>query len=228
VERKAAVSVIILLRPADPQNWTVELNRENVSTGQPLAEAGLGKMDSTDVRLRILAETARAMAAGMTHAAFGRDVGTPVVLRAGDIAPDFILPASDGVTYRLSDFRGRKAVVIAWFPKAFTGGCTTECKSLTAFAPAISRGHVQCFAASVDTPRTNAEFAAALDLTCPILSDPGKDVARAYGVLGPSGFASRWTFYVGADGRILDIDTRVRASSHGRDVAARLTELGIS
>ena len=180
------------------------------------------------MRLRIIAETARAMAAGMTNVALGRGVASPVVLHAGDVAPDFTLPASDGVTYRLSEFRGRRAVVIAWFPKAFTGGCTAECRSLSAFASAFTRADVQCFAASVDRPQTNAEFAAALDLRCPILSDPGKDVAKAFGVLGPSGFASRWTFYIGADGRILDIDTKVRASSHGRDVAARLTELGIS
>jgi len=180
-----------------------------------------------DVRLRILAETARAVATGMTNAAFRRDGVAPVVLRAGDEAPDFTLPASDGATYRLRDLRGTP-VVLAWFPKAFTGGCTAECKSLSAFSSAFERAHVRCFAASVDTPQTNAEFAAALDLTCPILSDPGKDVARAYGVLGPSGFASRWTFYIGADGRILDIDTQVRATSHGRDVAARLTQLGIS
>lgn len=164
------------------------------------------------------------MATGVTNAAFGRDVMTRVVLRAGDVAPDFTLPASDGVTYRLGDFRGQ-TVVIAWFPKAFTGGCTAECKSLSAFSAGFANRNVRCFAASVDTPQTNAEFAAALDLTCPILSDPGKDVARAYGVLGPSGFASRWTFYIGADGRILDIDTQVRATSHGRDVAARLTQL---
>src|SRR6185295_17185607 len=168
-------------------------------------------------------------ATGVTNAAFGRGVIAPVVLRAGDVAPEFTLPASDGVTYRLSEFRGRP-VVIAWFPKAFTGGCTAECRSLSEFSSAFAQAtcKVQCFAASVDTAKTNAEFAAALDLTCPILSDPGKDVARAYGVLGPSGFASRWTFYIGADGRILDIDTQVRATSHGRDVAARLTQLGIS
>ena len=176
----------------------------------------------------MLAETARAMAAGVTNVALGRVATAPIVLRRGDAAPDFVLPASDGMTYRLSDFRGRKAVVIAWFPKAFTGGCTAECRSLSSFASAFARANVQCFAASVDTPQTNAEFAAALDLTCPILSDPGAHTARAYGVLGPSGFASRSTFYIGADGRILDIDTRVRAASHGRDVAARLTELGIS
>jgi len=168
------------------------------------------------------------MATGMTNVALGRVAAATVVLRAGDAAPEFTLPASDGRTYRLGDFRGRQAVVIAWFPKAFTGGCTAECRSLGAFGQAFSQSNVQCFAASVDTPETNAEFARALELTCPILCDPGKDVARAYGVLGSSGFASRWTFYIGADGRILDIDTQVRAASHGRDVAARLTELGIS
>jgi peroxiredoxin Q/BCP len=50
-------------------------------------------------------------------------------------------------------------------------------------------------------------------------------VARSYGVLAPSGFASRWTFYIGADGRILDIDKQVSAASHGRDVVAKLTDL---
>ncbi len=83
------------------------------------------------------------------------------------------------------------------------------------------------FAASVDTPEVNAKFAASLGLPYPILSDPTKETARAYGVLSPSGFASRWTFYIGADGRILDIDTKVSAASHGRDVVAKLTNLRV-
>jgi thioredoxin-dependent peroxiredoxin len=58
-----------------------------------------------------------------------------------------------------------------------------------------------------------------------VLSDPNREVARAYGVLGASGYASRWTFYIGADGRILDIDTKVSAASHGRDIVAKLTQL---
>jgi len=87
---------------------------------------------------------------------------------------------------------------------------------------------VQYFGASVDTPQVNAEFAEALGLTFPILSDPERTVARAYGVLGASGFASRWTFYIAADGRIVDIDKHVRVTSHGADVAARLKELDIS
>jgi peroxiredoxin Q/BCP len=57
------------------------------------------------------------------------------------------------------------------------------------------------------------------------LSDPSRDVARAYGVLGPSGFALRWTFYVGKDGRIAAIDKKVSAGSHGEDVVKQLANL---
>jgi peroxiredoxin Q/BCP len=77
----------------------------------------------------------------------------------------------------------------------------------------------------VESAEKNARFAASLGIDYPILSDSTKDVARAYGVLAPSGFASRWTFYIGADGRILDIDKKVSASSHGADVVAKLTDL---
>jgi len=89
----------------------------------------------------------------------------------------------------------------------------------------LRRFDVQYFAASVDAPETNAKFAASLGIDYPILSDPTKEVARAYGVLAPSGMASRWTFYIGADGRILDIDKQVRAASHGMDIAKRLETL---
>jgi thioredoxin-dependent peroxiredoxin len=84
------------------------------------------------------------------------------------------------------------------------------------------------FAASVDSAETNQRFAESLGLTYPILSDPTKETARAYGVLAPSGYASRWTFYIGADGRILDIDKKVNASSHGRDVLARIQSSGFT
>jgi len=83
---------------------------------------------------------------------------------------------------------------------------------------------VRYFAASVDAPETNAKFAASLGIDYPILSDPTKAVARAYGVLAPSGMASRWTFYIGGDGRVLDIDKKVHAASHGADVVKRLQE----
>jgi peroxiredoxin Q/BCP len=209
---------------------------EMFHSGHEGSERPLGRMSTIDadvhalraMKLRILAETARAMATGVTNVALGRASTGDVRLQGGDRAPEFSVQASDGVTYQLADFLGRKPVVIAWFPKAFTTGCTAECRSLAAYGAAFADAHVQCFAASCDTPQVNAEFAAALGLTYPILSDPDHTMARAYGVLGASGFASRWTFYIGADGRIVHIDKQVRTASHGRDVAARLMELGIS
>jgi peroxiredoxin Q/BCP len=74
----------------------------------------------------------------------------------------------------------------------------------------------------------NTRFAESLGITYPILSDPTRDVARAYGVLSRSGYASRWTFYIGVDGRILAIDKEVHAASHGSEIAARLKELGVT
>ena len=79
------------------------------------------------------------------------------------------------------------------------------------------------FEASVDTEERNREVAEALELEHPILSDPGKRVADAYGVLsGGRRAAARWTFYIGVDGRILHIDKTVVADGHGEDVPARL------
>ena len=89
----------------------------------------------------------------------------------------------------------------------------------------MRRLDVRYFAASVDSADVNTRFAKSLGLSYPILSDATKEVARAYGVLAPSGYASRWTFYIGSDGRILDIDKKVSAASHGRDVVAKLTDL---
>jgi peroxiredoxin Q/BCP len=84
------------------------------------------------------------------------------------------------------------------------------------------------FAASVDAPETNAQFAESLGIAYPILSDASRDVARAYGVLSRSGYAQRATFYIGTDGRILAIDRAVNASSHGGDIVAKLAELKVT
>jgi peroxiredoxin Q/BCP len=92
----------------------------------------------------------------------------------------------------------------------------------------LKRYDVAFFEASVDTPERNREVAEALDLEHPILSDPGRQAATAYGVLaGGRRTAARWTFYVGIDGRILFIDKAVVADGHGEDVPARLDALGI-
>jgi len=88
---------------------------------------------------------------------------------------------------------------------------------------------VAYFTASCDDAETNRKFAQSLDLDYPILSDPDRKVARAYGVVtGDSRYAKRWTFYIGKDGKILFIDKGVKAASHGEDVAAKLKSLGVA
>ena len=177
--------------------------------------------------LRMIAATLSAIVTGLATLVTGRGEWHPVRLRPGDVAPDFSLAGSDGALYNLHEFRGRDAVVIAWFPKAFTAVCTRECASLGSSRGVLRGFKVRYFAASVDSIETNRRFAESLGVDYPILSDPGKSVARAYGVLRPTGLAHRWTFYIGKDGRILDIDRNVRASSHGADVAGALNTHGV-
>jgi peroxiredoxin Q/BCP len=81
---------------------------------------------------------------------------------------------------------------------------------------------------SVDDAETNARFAKEHEADFPILSDPGRGVASAYGVLPqPTGRARRWTFYIGPDRKILFIDKAVRTATAGEDLAAKLGELGV-
>jgi thioredoxin-dependent peroxiredoxin len=148
-------------------------------------------------------------------------------LKVGDPAPPFSLQGSDGKTYSLEDFKGKSAVVLAWFPKAFTGGCTKECKSLRDNSKALHELKVAYFTASVDKPEDNKKFAESLKLDYPILSDPDKTVAQAYGVISQRGFANRWTFYIDKEGIIRTIDKAVKTEQAGPDVAAKIKELGL-
>ncbi len=155
--------------------------------------------------------------------------GAPAVeLKVGDKAPYFKLQGSDGKTHSLSDFAGKKAVVVAWFPAAFTKGCTVECKSLAMNGDKIRQYNVAYFMASVDPIEKNTDFAKAQEADFPLLSDPNKEVATAYGVLNPKGMASRWTFYIGTDGKILAIDKAVRPDTSAEDMVAKLGELNIA
>lgn len=161
-------------------------------------------------------------------------------LKVGDMAPDFALQGTDGKTHKLSDYRGKSSVVVAWFPKAFTQGCTIECKSLAENGDKIKKYNVAYFMASVDPIEDNIAFAKATSVKLgdqivekkeadfPMLSDPTKATARAYGVLSERGFATRWTFYIDKAGKIAAIDTAVRPDKSAEDMIAKLDELKIA
>ena len=153
-------------------------------------------------------------------------------LKVGDPAPGFKLPASDGKTYSLADFKGKKAVVVAWFPKAFTSGCTIECKSLAANGAKLREYDVAYFMASTDAvegEKGNKAFAESEKADFPILGDPTKETARAYGVIHPEwGVARRWTFYIDKDGTIAAVDKEVKPATSAEDVVAKLGELKVA
>lgn len=107
-----------------------------------------------------------AVAAAMTCFA-SLPLQAQTALSEGDTAPDFEMAASDGNTYRLSDFRGKQAVVLAWFPRAFTSGCTVECKSLAQNGDRIREFDVSYFMASTDSVEKNTEFAAETEADFP-------------------------------------------------------------
>jgi len=165
-------------------------------------------------------------------------------LKVGDMAPDFTLQGTDGKTHKLSEYRGKQAVVVAWFPRAFTQGCTIECKSLAENGDRIRKYDVTYFMASVDPLADNMKFAKATSVTLgegpsarvvekkeadfPMLSDPTKQVATAYGVLNPRGTANRWTFYIDKTGRIAAIDKTVRPETSAEDMLTRLGEIKVA
>lgn len=160
----------------------------------------------------------------MAFSALPRAVGD---LKVGDPAPAFKLEASDGKTYALTDFRGKQAVVLAWFPKAYTRGCTIECKSLAEHGDLIKKYKAAYFMISVDPIEQNKGFAEQQHADFPLLSDPTKTAAEAYGVLNQAGLANRWTFYIGVDGKITAIDKAVKPETSAEDMAAKLHNLGV-
>ena len=80
---------------------------------------------------------------------------------------------------------------------------------------------------SVDKPEENKAFAEKEGADFPLLSDPSKEVATKYGVLGLIGLPRRWTFYIGPDGKILDIDKKISVKTAGEDIVKKLEALGV-
>ncbi len=149
--------------------------------------------------------------------------------KVGDASPDFVMQGSDGKTYTAKDFLGKQAVIVAWFPRAFTGGCTKECKSMKESGALLRKYDVAYFTASTDPVSKNADFAKSLDLDYPILCDPDGKNAKLFGVLKPDGkAAARVTFIIGKDGKILAVEEKVATQTHGEDLAALLEKLSVA
>ena len=148
-------------------------------------------------------------------------------LQVGDKAPSFDLPGTDGRSHALPlpNNADTPWTVLAWFPKAYTSGCTIECRSLAQNGHLIKKFNVRYFMLSVDPIETNTAFAADEDADFPLLSDATSEIAEKYGVLSPGGYAKRQTFYVDPDGTIQAIDRKVNPKTSAEDMAMYLLKL---
>ena len=127
-------------------------------------------------------------------------------MKPGDTAPTFELPSDDGTTIRLSDELAQGPVVLFFYPKAMTPGCTKESCHFRDLQAEFDAAGATRLGISADKPTLQAKFASKYDLDFPLLSDADGSIARAFGASrrGPL-FNRRITYVIAADGRLLDI-----------------------
>jgi peroxiredoxin len=123
--------------------------------------------------------------------------------QVGDAAPDFVAPSTSGKDVSLASFRGKRNVLLAFFPLAFTGTCTKELVCFTEdFDQFVGKG-VEILPISVDSTASLKEFKNKLQMKTELLSDFKRDISRAYGVLNEDRFYSnRAYFLIDREGRI--------------------------
>lgn len=148
-------------------------------------------------------------------------------LIVGDPAPKFTLLDQASKEQALAKYRGHW-VILYFYPKDDTPGCTTEACNFRDDLPAMRALNVQILGISVDDTKSHAQFAQKYQLPFPLLSDTAGDVARAYGSLwsiGPLRIAKRYTFVIDPDGRIAKIYRNVKPVSHSRELQHDLKQL---
>jgi peroxiredoxin Q/BCP len=153
-----------------------------------------------------------------------------ITLKAGDPAPDFTLPDQNGAEFTLSEFRGQW-VLLYFYPKDNTPGCTTEACELRDNFGELQRLGVQVLGISADTVASHASFALKLKLPFLLLADPEKTACNAYGVWGPQKFlgvpfqgVSRSSFLIDPQGRIAKVYPKVKPADHAREVITDLKQ----
>jgi peroxiredoxin Q/BCP len=154
------------------------------------------------------------------------DTSSPAPIEVGSPAPAEKLRGTDGHMHSMRDEVGKKWLIVSWYPKAFTSGCTLECANLTNERAALSHYQAVLYGASVDEVATNKSFAKHNGYNFVLLSDPEKVLATRLGVLdNASGVAHRWTYIIDDKGVIRAIDREVHPGSAGADLVKELEQL---
>jgi len=146
------------------------------------------------------------------------------MLELNELAPDFTLLDQNGNQHKLSDYRGKK-VILYFYPKDDTPGCTTEACQFNEILPNFQRTEAVVLGISADTPESHKKFAEKYNLNFTLLSDPDKEVIQKYGVwkeknmYGKKTFGIvRTTFIIDEEGKIRKIYNNVKADGHAQKV----------
>ncbi len=151
-------------------------------------------------------------------------------LQIGDKAPEFKLPASDGKNYSLQDFKGKK-VVLYFYPKDDTSGCTKEACSFRDNLAVIKKKGAIVIGASPDAVKAHEKFVSKYDLNFPLLSDESKTMLQEYGVWQEKSMYGRkyfgvirTTFVIDEKGKISHIFPKVKVEGHTKEILKALAE----
>jgi peroxiredoxin Q/BCP len=144
----------------------------------------------------------------------------------GDIAPDFTFTDLNGVTIRLSDFRGKKKVVIYFYPKDFTPGCTTEATEFVKDYSKFKEQNIEIIGISPDDAESHYKFREKMNIPYLLVPDTENIISKKYKVYGPKSFMGRGehmginrsTFLVNENGVIAKVFPKVKPSGHSQEV----------
>jgi thioredoxin-dependent peroxiredoxin len=147
--------------------------------------------------------------------------------KAGDMAPAFSLPTGDGTTISLKDYKG-KWVVLYFYPKDFTSGCTLEAKNFERDSSKYQSADAVVLGVSVDSAQSHKDFCAKEGLNFKLLADPDGKTVAAYGSgmeYKGAKMAARNTFLIDPQGKIAKVYTAVKPAEHSDEVLKDLAEL---
>jgi peroxiredoxin Q/BCP len=149
-------------------------------------------------------------------------------LSAGDLAPEITLLTDSGEPFKLSDLRGQN-VILYFYPKADTPGCTKEACEFRDLTPKITKANTTVVGVSPDTSKAQAKFKQKFDLPFLLLADTEHQAAEAYGVWKEKSMygkkymgIERTTFVIGPEGRISKVFPKVKVEGHAEEVFAAI------